>query len=175
LSQIARRRAGAAALAALLAGVLLVDLPVLNPPAHGQKPMYPVTTRLEALNTPEPGGVVRVLATVTAWAPGEDVAFSLVLPPEVTVVAGTDAWTGTLSRGESRVFEVALSVPDGAPHEITARARIVDRPGATGASTLAIDLGGLDGPAALGRTVIGDGVVYTQYPGETRPRDRGER
>ncbi len=159
---------------ALIAAIRFADLPVLAPVAHGQKPMFPVFTRLEMLNAPDPGGAVRVLAAVTAWAPGETIHWKLEVPPGLAVIDGVTSWSGELDRGATRLFEVILTVPDGALHEVSSIARIEGRD-ARGAAMLPIDLGGYEGPRGLEQVVTGNGTTYIQYPGETLPRDGGDR
>ena len=173
--RIVKQRAGAVVAAALIAVVAFVDAGSNRPRTHGQKPMFPVLSRLDALNTPEPGGVLRVLATITAWTPGEDIFWTLDVPPELQRIEGPAAWSGSLARGESRAFEIAFTVPDGAYHEITATARVEGRPGARSASTLPVDLGGFEGARATEKIVTGDGVTYIQYEGEVKKRAGADR
>jgi hypothetical protein len=154
----------------LLAGGWALDGPALKPAPRGTKPMFPVQTRLELLNSPLPGEVARVLVSITAWAPGEDVAWKLTLPEGLTLVGGPDAWSGRLARGETRSFEVAVLVPDGAPYELYAAARLPERSNATGGAGLTLDLGGVTGPAATMQLVTSDGETYIQDRGEVKTR-----
>lgn len=154
----------------LIAAVRLADLNALTPVPPGQKPMFPVLTRMEMLNTPDPGGVARVLVSITAWAPGETILWTLDVPPDLTLVEGSASWSGELDRGASKAFEITLIVPDGKIHEVNALARIEGK-AARHAATLQIDLGGYEGARGLEKIVVGDGVTYIQYPGETRPAE----
>jgi hypothetical protein len=154
--------------------LLAVDRPRLEPVLITPKPMFPVLTRLSMTNRPEPGGTARVTATVTAWAAGEPVEWRLDLPEGLSLVAGPDSWSGTLARGETRTFELLVSVPDGRHHEITARAWLPERPEARSADLLPIDLGALEGLKATQALVTGGAGTYIQYQGEVRPREAGE-
>lgn len=155
--------------AGLLAGVWGFDSSRLKPDQPGTKPLFPVQTKLELLNDPQPGEVASVLVSITAWAPGEEVDWNLTVPEGLTLVSGPDSWSGRLARGETRSFEVAVLVPDGAPHELYALARLPERGRATGGAGLTLDLGGVTGPAATMEMVTGDGETHIQYRGEVTP------
>jgi hypothetical protein len=166
-------RTGLAAFLPLVATVALflsLDRPQMLPRETGQKPMFPVQATVAVTNRPEAGGVVRLVATVTAWAPGEAVEWRLIRPAELTLVDGIESWSGTLERGESRSFEIALTVPDDVRREVTVRAWLPERPRATSAASAPIDLGVLDGLRATGTNVVADGETYLQYQGEVTPR-----
>ncbi|MDZ4806389.1 MAG: hypothetical protein SGI90_16165 [Candidatus Eisenbacteria bacterium] len=150
---------------------LSLDRPKFEPSPTGQKPMFPVSATLAMINRPEAGGVARLVATITAWAPGEVVEWRLERPAALTLVDGPESWSGQLSRGESRSFELAFLVPDEARHEVSVRAWLPERPRATSAASQAIDLGRLEGLRATGTTAIGDGETYLQYQGEVTPRE----
>ncbi len=162
------RTGPAAFLPALMAVALLLSLdrPNLLPRPTGQKPMFPVSTTLAITNSPEAAGVVRLITTIMAWAPGEAVEWRLDIPVGLTLIAGPESWSGTLSRGESRSFELALLVPDEARYEVSVRAWLPERPRATSAASQAIDLGPLEGLRATATTAMGDGETYLQYQGE---------
>jgi hypothetical protein len=160
-------------LSAALAALLAIDSGAFLAPPHGPKPMFPVLARLELVSSPAPGGVVTVLASIQAWAPEEEVLWSLSLPSGVERVSGNEAFRGRLDRGEVRTFALTLRIPDGEPYEITASARLPERPRATSAATLRIDLGVPSGPGAAGQVVAGDGATHIQYPGEVTPREGG--
>ncbi|HEX7880919.1 MAG TPA: hypothetical protein VF720_16020, partial [Candidatus Eisenbacteria bacterium] len=98
------------------------------------------------------------------------VEWRLVRPAELTLVDGIESWSGTLERGETRSFEVALTVPDDVRREVTARAWLPERPRATSAASAAIDLGVLDGLRSTGTSVVADGETYLQYQGLVTPR-----
>lgn len=142
----------------------LVDRTALHPRVAGLKPTFPVVTRLEGGEGAEPGGIVTVLASITAWAPGEVVEWDLLLPPGLTPVDGPQRWSGILERGETRTLALSFRVADGAPRELTATARIPGRPRATSGATLLIDAGASDAPAAL--RLARDGGELIQYQGE---------
>ena len=167
------RTGPAACLATLFAIALfgLMDRPNFIPRPTGQKPMFPVLATLAMVNTPEPGGVVRLVATVTAWALAEPVEWRLDRPPALTLIEGPESWSGTLAVGESRSFELAIRVPDGARYDLIARAWLPERPRATSAASQAIDLGLPEGLSATATTVVADGETYLQYLGEVTPRE----
>ena len=146
------------------------DAPGLLPKREGQKPMFPVLSRLEMTSEPDPGGVARIVASITAWIPGEDLTWTLQVPAGTEVVTGPTSWHGRLDRGETKSFEIGIRVPDGAPREVTALLFASERTQVRSAATLAIDLGGLDGPKGTARVVAGDGVDYIQYQGTVQPR-----
>jgi hypothetical protein len=150
--------------------LLAFDAPGLVPKPHGQKPMFPVLSRLEMIAEPDLGGVARIVASITAWIPGEDLAWRLEVPAGLEVVMGPTSWNGRLARGETRSFEIGVRVPDGAPHELTAVVLASERPKFRSAATLPLDLGGLEGPKGTARIVSGDGVEYIQYQGTVQPR-----
>jgi hypothetical protein len=157
----------------ILAAIILslaVDLPGLRPSVTGQKPMFPVLARLELTGAPARGGNVTLLASVTAWTPGEELLWSLDLPPGVQVTSGPIQWTGSLARGETRSFEISIRVPDDGLHEVTATLRAAERPSIRSAATVPIDLGGFEGPRASEQIVSGDGETYIQYQGTVLPR-----
>jgi hypothetical protein len=152
--------------ALVLASGLATDAAQLTPRPHGQKPMHPLWARLGAVNQPEPGGVVRLVASVTAWVPGEEIRWSLDVPPPLTHLSGPDRWSGLLARGETISFAVEIAVPDGGSYEVHSRAGLAERTGVTSGATLPIDLGGFEGPRGTERLVIGNGTTYLQYQGE---------
>jgi hypothetical protein len=156
--------------AGLLAGGWALDGPALKPAPHGTKPQFPVQTQLALLNDPQPGEVARVLVSITAWAPGEEIVWQLTVPEGLTLVSGSDSWSGRLGRGETQSFEIGVQVPDGNPYELYAMARLPERARATGGAGLSIDLGGVTGPAATREIVTGDGGTYIQYRGEVKTR-----
>ena len=160
-------------LSATLAGGIALDAGHLGPTHHGQKPMFPVRAILELTGSPEPGGVASILASVTAWAPGEAVTWKLTVPQGLTLVHGPTTWSGILAKGETKSFELAVRVPDGAAYELFAEALLPERPNARSAASLPIDLGGFEGPRATERLVQGDGESYIQYQGEVTPRESG--
>jgi hypothetical protein len=161
-------------LVAGLAALAAWDRPVLSPYPHGPKPLFPVLTQLQLANSPTPGSVATVLATITAWAPGEPVEWKLDLPAGLTLLDGPRSWSGSLGRGESLSFELSVLIPDGASYEIGATARLPEQPRATSGATLPIDLGGYDGPRASEKLVVSDGATYIQYQGEmTPPKEAG--
>jgi len=166
------RTVPAAIIPILTAVVLLgsLDRPTLAPRQTGQKPMFPVLATLAITNSPEEGGVVRLMATISAWAPGEAVEWRLDLPAGLTRIDGPESWSGTLARGETRSFELALLVPDGARYDVGVRAWLPERPRATSAASESIDLGPLEGLRATAATAMGDGETYLQYQGEVTPR-----
>ena len=86
------------------------------------------------------------------------------------MVSGPTRWNGRLETGETRSFEITLRVPDGAPYEVSAVLVAPERPRARSASTVAFDLGAIDGPKGTERLVSGDGVTYIQYQGTSIPR-----
>lgn len=147
----------------------LVDRPALGPPPHGDKPMFPVRVMLDLSDLPASGEKAHVLASVTAWAPGETVEWTLELPDGLTLLAGPDRWSGMLERGETRQFELTVGLPDGRPHELHARARLPERPGATAGAALTLDAGPSD--AAPATLEAGIGQDYLQYRGLVLPRD----
>ena len=152
-----------------LLGFLAVDHSALVPPPHGDKPMFPVQVALALGDVPPAGGEARVLASVTAWAPGETVEWRLTLPEGVTLLEGPDRWTGTLERGATRQFEIRIFVPDDRPHDLYASARLPERPRATAGASLTVDAGASDAPQAT--RAAGVGQDYLQYQGEVRPRE----
>lgn len=154
----------------LLAAAFALDRPELTPRPHGQKPMFPVLTHLEITGRPQPGGLATIQASVTAWVPGEDLAWKLEVPDGLEVVNGPTRWNGRLETGETRTFEITLLVPDGAPYEVTAVLVAPERPRARSASTVTFDLGTVDGPKGTEKLVSGEGVTYIQYQGTSIPR-----
>lgn len=154
----------------LLAAPLLLalrhDHAALHPRRAGLKPSFPVQTRLEAPGSVDPGGTLSVLASVTAWAPGETVEWELRAPAGLTRLHGPDRWRGQLGRGETRTFELTFLVADGAPRELSAFARIPERPRATAGASLRVDAGGSDAPQSVRLTR--DGGEILQYQGEVR-------
>lgn len=165
------RRAPLLVLPLLLLGLgLRADALRLKPAATGQKPMFPVLTTLQAAGSAGAGGLVQALATVQAWAPGESVEWELVLPDGVTLLAGPARWSGRLDRGETKSFELTFDVSGPGHFEITARAWIPERPGATSAAMLPVEPAGPAGLAATERLVTADGATYIQYQGEVTPR-----
>jgi hypothetical protein len=165
-------RTGLAAFLPLVTVALLLSLdrPKMLPVETGAKPMFPVSATVAVTNRPTAGGVARLVATVTAWAPGEAVEWRLVRPAELELVDGPESWSGTLAAGESRSFEIAVRVPDDVRREITVKAWLPERPRATSAATAPIDLGVLDGLRATATTATADGETYIQYQGEVTPR-----
>ena len=152
----------------VLTGSLLLDRSAFRLPPHGEKPMFPVAVALELADLPPAGGVARVLASVTAWAPGETVEWRLDLPEGVTRLEGPLGWSGTLADGETRHFEIRLQVPDDRPHDLYALGRLPERPRATAGASLTLDAGGPD--AAPATLEAGVGQDYLQYRGEVQPR-----
>lgn len=168
------KRTGMAALIPLLVAVVLPlshDRSKLEPVATGQKPMFPVLATLSLVNRPEAGGVARLMATVTAWAPGEAVEWRLEAPAAMTWIDGPTTWSGTLAAGETVSFEIALGVPDDLRRDVTVRAWLPERPRATSAASAPIDLGALDGLRATASSVTADGETYIQYQGEVTPSE----
>lgn len=165
-----RRVRGPLALIPLLtlSGFLLLDRSAFRPPPHGEKPMFPVAVALELADVPPAGGAARVLASVTAWAPGETVEWRLDLPEGVARLEGPLAWSGTLAAGETRHFEIRLQLPDDRPHELYALGRLPERPRATAGASLTLDAGASD--AAPATLEAGVGQDYLQYRGEVQPR-----
>lgn len=132
--------------------------------------MFPVLATLQATGTAGAGGVVQALATIQAWAPGEPVEWDVVVPEGVTQLAGPDHWSGLLQRGEAKSFELSFRVPAEGHFEITVRASIPERKGATSAAMMPVEPAGPTGLGATGRLVTADGASYIQYQGEVTPR-----
>lgn len=142
------------------------DHSALHPRRAGLKPSFPVQTRLERGSAAEADGVVSVLASLTAWAPGEEIVWELLESDGLTRLEGPERWTGRLDRGETVTMELRFRARDGLPRQLDARARIPGRPRATAGASLRIDTGLSDEPvpARLQR----DGGEILQFQGEVR-------
>jgi hypothetical protein len=154
----------------VILGFLALDRPALRPEPHGQKPMFPVLAQLELTGSPSPGGTARILASITAWIPSDDLSWKLEIPSDLDIVTGQTTWSGRLERGETRTFEIEILVPDGEPRQVSAVLQAVERPQYRSAAALEIDLGAVEGPKASRQIVTGDGTEYIQYQGTIVPR-----
>lgn len=86
------------------------------------KPRPPL--QLSLLQTTLSKGQSRLILMATANIDASEVALSIDLPPELTLIEGEDAWKGTLPKGESQKIEIVVQGPDASPRQVVGKAEV---------------------------------------------------
>jgi len=88
------------------------------------KPQVPILTQMTLLSTPFVGGEAVVDLQVQSLITAPMLRISFQLPDGLRLTSGTDTFVDTISRGETRHFQLRVVLPDANAHEIIGTASL---------------------------------------------------
>ena len=93
-------------------------------PDKSSKPQPALSVQMTLLNSPAVGQEAVVDLEVKTLADAPQIRISFQLPAELSLTGGTETIVSTMSKGETKHFQIRFIVPDDKAHEIIASAAI---------------------------------------------------